>query len=94
MKVNNRLISSQSLGGKYYRAEKPPLPDPKKQTQLVAAKPMLQVRRGGANSLRPYWFSNSFSNTTETKNIVEKHPEVVERLINLHNQWLNSIQQE
>ena len=40
------------------------------------------------------FLSDMTKDTTETKNIAEDHPDIVQRLTNLHNQWLNSIQQE
>ncbi|MBN2272016.1 MAG: hypothetical protein JXN61_15485, partial [Sedimentisphaerales bacterium] len=40
------------------------------------------------------FLSDMTKDTTETKNIAEKHPEIVERLTKQHKQWVNSIQQE
>ncbi|MFH1716689.1 MAG: sulfatase-like hydrolase/transferase [Planctomycetota bacterium] len=40
------------------------------------------------------FLSNMAEDVTETKNIAEIHPEVVERLTNLHDKWLESLRQE
>lgn len=40
------------------------------------------------------FLSDMTKDTTETRNIAEDHPDIVERLTNLHNQWLNQIQHE
>ena len=39
------------------------------------------------------FLSNTTKDVTETKNLSEAHPEIVERLIGLHDQWLEEARQ-
>ena len=40
------------------------------------------------------FLSDMTNDTTETKNIAENHPEIVERLTKLHNDWTKGVQQQ
>jgi len=40
------------------------------------------------------FLSNMTKDTTETKNIADQHPDIVERLTKLHNNWVKEVQNQ